>query len=302
MRFYARRPVQLAGLAMALGLAACSSDSNSPPSDAITAEDAESIGYALMGSIEGSALAMTDFSFSPFGPVLAVGPTFRTARPQALMFAGPTDCPSFEPDPAPDADSDGVPDAMTYSFDSETCDEETADGTIDYSGAVHVSDPGATLGYDLTIDGLRIHFTPSGAGSTESIDWDGFRSLRGSSSAILLDEAFEFGYSIGGDQLILLRTTWDLDFVADTPGSITYGDLPAGTLSVDGGFDIVGDNARFILIVDTVQPLDYDPLCADFVGGVIRAWAQGRESEGAVQVTFNACGVAPSVVFVSNPT
>lgn len=302
MRFYARRPVQFAGLALALALAACSSDSNEPSSDAITAEDAESIGFAIMGSLQGSTIALTQFDFSPVGPLLATGPAARITRPSALMFGGPTDCPSFEPDPAPDADEDGVPDDMTYDFGSGTCDEEAEDGSINYSGSVRVTDPGATLGYDLTIDGLRIQFTPSGPGQSERIDWDGFRSLRGSSSAILLDEAFEFAFSIGGDQLFSLNTTWDLDFVADTPGSITWSSLPAGSLTVDGGFDIVGDGARFILIVDTVQPLDYDPLCADFVGGVVRAWAQGRESEGAVQVTFNACGVAPTVVFVSNPT
>ncbi|HSE27983.1 MAG TPA: hypothetical protein VLA95_07100, partial [Gemmatimonadales bacterium] len=78
-------------------------------------------------------------------------------------------------------------------------------------------------------------------------------------------------------------------------------DLPAGDLDVDGGFVVEGQGERFILVVNTLAPLSWDPVCFDFVGGTVRVYAQGRESEGAVQVTFNACGVAPSIVFVSNP-
>lgn len=301
MRFPARRSLQIAGLALILGLAACGSDSTAPQSNSITEADAESIGYAVMGSLYGSAFGMTYYEFSLFGPLLARGPAAAAVRGNVQFFS-PTSCPSYEPDPFPDADTDGVPDNTTFSFDSETCDTSNESGTTDYHGAVRVTDPGANLGYDLDIIGLGITYTPADDSPTEGIEWDGFRQLRGNASAISLAEGFDFRYLADGSPVLRMRTEWDVDFVADVAGSIAFGsDLPAGDLDVDGGFVVEGQGERFILVVNTLAPLSWDPVCFDFVGGTVRVYAQGRESEGAVQVTFNACGVAPSIVFVSNP-
>jgi hypothetical protein len=244
---------------------------------------------------------MTDYEFSLFGPLaLSRGPAL-SVRGNPQLFS-PTSCPSFEPDPAPDGDTDGVPDNTVFSFDSDTCDETNESGTTDYFGSVRVSDPGTNVGYDLEINGLGITFTPSGAGNTEGIRWDGFRSLHGNSSVITLDEGFEFSYLVGPGTVLRLRTQWDVNFIADEAGTIAFGsDLPAGELDVDGALTAEGEGERFILVVNTLVPLAFDPLCYDFVGGTFRAYAQGREGEGAVQVTFNACGVAPTIVFVSNP-
>jgi hypothetical protein len=301
MRFHPRRPVQIAGLALALGLAACGGDSTAPRSDSISEADAESIGYAVMGSLYGSLYGMTDYEFSLFGPLFSVQGTALGVRGNPQLFS-PTSCPSFEPDPFPDADGDGVPDNTVFSFDSATCDETTESGTTNYFGSVRVSDPGSNVGYDLEINGLGITFTPAGPGNSEGIRWDGFRALQGNSSAISLDEDFEFRYLVGPSTVLRLRTQWDVSFLADVAGSIEFGSvLPAGDLDVDGAVTAEGEGERFILVVNTLAPLVWDPVCDDFVDGTVRIFAQGRESEGAVQVNFNACGVAPTIVFVSNP-
>src|SRR5690606_38531563 len=117
MRFHPRWPVQFAGLALALGLAACGGDSTAPRSDSITEADAEPIGYTVMGSLYGSLYGLTDYQFSLFGPLAAARGPMLGVRGNPQLF-GPTDCPSFEPDPEPDADADGVPDNTVYSFDS----------------------------------------------------------------------------------------------------------------------------------------------------------------------------------------
>lgn len=302
MRFHARRPLQIAGLALALGLAACGGDSTAPRSDSITEADAESIGYAVMGSLYGSLYGLTDYEFSLSGPIAPSRGPVLSVRGNPQLFS-PTSCPSFEPDPFPDADTDGVPDNTVFSFDSDACDGTTESGTTDYSGSIRVSDPGANLGYDLEINGLGVTFTPAGEGNTEGIRWDGFRSLQGNSSVITLDEGFEFDYLVGPSTVLRLNTQWDVSFIADVTGSIVFGaDLPAGDLDVDGAFTAEGEGERFILVVNTLTPLAFDPVCYDFVGGTFRVYAQGRESEGAVQVTFNECGVAPTIAFVSNPT
>ena len=301
MRFHPRRSMQIAGLALALGLAACGGDSTAPRSDSITEADAESIGYAVMGSLYGSLYGLTDYEFSLFGPLFSVGGPALGVRGNPQLFS-PTSCPSFEPDPFPDADTDGVPDNTLFSFDSDTCDETTETGTTNYFGSVRVSDPGTNVGYDLEINGLGITYTPVGPGNTEGIRWDGFRSLQGNASVISLDEGFDFSYLVGPSTVIRLRTQWDVSYVADVAGSIVFGDpLPAGDLDVDGALTAEGEGERFILVVNTLAPLAYDPVCDDFVDGTFQVYAQGREGEGAVQVNFNACGVAPTIVFISNP-
>ena len=303
MRTTVRRSAQFAGLSLVLALAACGGDSTSPTSDSIAEEDAEAIGFAVAGSLYGSLYGITDYEFSLFGPlVLNRGPAAAAYRGNIQLFS-PTSCPSFEPDPYPDTDADGVPDNTTFSFNSESCDSSDETGTTDYHGSVQVSDPGSNAGYDLEINGLGITFTPADpAQDSEGIEWDGFRNLQGNSSAVSLAEAFDFRFQIDGSTLVRLRTQWDVDFLADVDGSIVFGDpVPAGDLDVDGALTVEGEGQRFILVVNTLSPLGWDPACGDFTSGTFRAFAQGREGEGAVQVTFNACGVAPTIVFVSGP-
>lgn len=303
MHPHLRSSVQSAGLALALGLAACGGDSTSPSSDSITADDAESVGYAVMATVYSSAYGMMDYEFSLFGPLFAArGPAAASFRSDIAKFS-PTSCPSFEPDPFPDADEDGVPDNTVFSFDSATCDDESESGITDYFGSVRVSDPGANAGYDLDINGLGIDFTPADPEQpTEGIRWDGFRSLNGNASAVSLSEGFAFRFLVDDATVLRMATQWDVDFLADTPGTIAFGEiLPAGDLDVDGALTVEGEGQRFILVVNTLDPLAWDPVCEDFVDGTFRAYAQGRESEGAVQVSFNACGVAPTIVFLSNP-
>ena len=303
MHFAVRRPVQFAGLALVLGLAACGGDSNSPTSDSITADDAESVGYAVMANLYSSAYGMMDYEFSLFGPLFtARGPAAASFRSDIAKFS-PTSCPSYEPDPFPDADEDGVPDNTVFSFDSATCDTETESGITNYFGSVRVSDPGANAGYDLDINGLGITLTPADPQQpTEGIRWDGFRSLSGNASAVSLDEGFAFRFLQDNETVLRMATQWDVAFLADVPGSIAFGEvLPAGDLDVDGALTVEGQGQRFILVVNTLDPLAWDPLCEDFVDGTFRVFAQGREGEGVIQVSFNACGVAPTIVFLSNP-
>lgn len=309
MRFHSRFPARFAGLVLALALAACGDEGappgpgpspEDPPPGGLTAADARPIADAVIPGLFLSIAAITQPMPSLAGPLFGVAEAATLGA--GARLSSPVSCPSFEPDPFPDADTDGVPDNTVFSFDSDTCDETTESGTTNYFGSVRVSDPGANLGYDLEINGLGITFTPAGPGNSEGIRWDGFRSLQGNSSVITLDEGFDFSYLVGPSTVVRLRTQWDVSFVADVAGSIAFGsDLPAGDLDVDGALTAEGEGERFILVVNTLAPLAFDPLCYDFVGGTIRIYAQGRESEGAVQVTFNACGVAPTIVYVSNP-
>ena len=299
-----RRPrsLHLAGLSLLLGLVACSSDDTGPSSSPITEDNAETIGQAVISNVYASASGLSNFEFNIGGPALALAGRGSAVRSLGRAFFSETSCPSFMPDPFPDADEDGIPDNTTFSFDSATCDQDFEDGSVNYSGNVIVSDPGSTLGYDLEIDDLAIVFTPT-AGDPEAIQWDGDRSLRGGPNSLSLHEAFDFTYFADGSALVRLRTGWDVNFAADEPGSISeVGMLPAGDLTVDGGFNVEGPGEQYLLQVETVSPLQYDPACLDFVGGTLRAFVRGDEGEGAVQVTWGACGTEPNIIFVGQTT
>jgi hypothetical protein len=294
--------MHLAGLSLLVGLAACSSDDNGPSSGSITEDNAETIGQAVIANVYASASGFFTYEFNLEGPAFALSGTGSATRGLGRAFFSETSCPSFMPDPFPDADEDGIPDNTTFSFDSATCDQNDENGSVNFSGNVIVSDPGSALGYDLEIDDLSIVFTPT-AGDPEAIQWGGDRSLRGGPNSLSLHEAFDFTYFADGSALVRLRTGWDVNFTADEPGSITeVGPLPLGDLSVDGGFNVEGPGEQFLLQVETVSPLQYDPACFDFVGGTLRAYVRDNEGEGAVQVTWGACGTEPSIIFVGQTT
>ena len=302
MGYRRSRPLHLAGLSLVLGLAACGGDDAGPSSSPITEDNAPTIGQAVIANVYASASGLSNYEFNIGGPALAVARAGFATRSLASAFFSEDSCPSFMPDPFPDADADGVPDNTTFSFDSPSCDQSGGDGSINYSGNVIVSDPGSSLGYDLVIDDLAITFTPT-VGDPEAIGWGGERSLRGGPNSLSLHEAFDFTYFANGSALVRLRTGWDVDFTADEPGSISeVGMLPAGDLTVDGGFNVEGPGEQYLLQVETVSPLQYDPACLDFVGGTLRAYVRGEEGEGAVQVTWGACGTEPNIIFVGQTT
>jgi hypothetical protein len=304
MRFHSRFPARLAGLMLALGAAACGGDSTTarpdplptePPPGGLTEGDAVTVTLAVFTGLHFSIAAITETTPSPGGPLSGV--VFGIAQGTGLRLSSEAGCPSFEPDPFPDDDGDGVPDRTTFSFDSAACDIDVSAGTVDRRGTFLVSDPGPGPGYDLAFVGVGVTVIPRGGAADEALS-SGTRRLRGNGSAVSLEEAVDFRYRRNAVPTFRHRTDWRVDFTAEEPGTITSRLLPDGEFEVQGLLTYEEDATRFDLVVETVAPVGFDSGCTSFERGTVRAYLQGREGEGEVRMTFNGCGAAPTITFV----
>ena len=118
----------------------------------------------------------------------------------------------------------------------------------------------------------------------------------------------------GTSSLTVARTSSDgsasianslsLSFTADSGSSITQGQpLPSGTIAATGNYGWVRGSENYSFQVTTPTALRYDASCSSefkITSGVLRATLQGTGANGFVRLTFNGCGVAPSVIFLKN--
>lgn len=278
---------RLLGLLLATAALGACSDDTGPQDTPITAQDAATIGAAAASTADLALVAIApgvpDFS-TGFLPFLAVGrrvPGLHLAPPDSLP-----NCPAAAD--ATDTDGDGVPDDATWTFNAADCTRTDLEGNSSVvTGAVGISDPGLTPGYDLSIQALSARFYQSGDPDPAlQLDLDGTWGLRGTSDALTLDQHYNFALTFDGHTTVLANT---LDVAFDAAaGDIAWGvPLPDGTLSIDGQWQVTAADRAYQLVLNTLTPLAYDDACGGFVGGALQAFGDG----GMVTVTWTACGV-----------
>jgi len=303
-------------LMVAVGASACGSDEpattqlNSQNADAVAAGVLGALGVSV-GGLTSEAVDVNAYS-SLFGPGTFVQSTagLRNTGGTLPSFSAPDGCPSFTPDPPPDTDQDGVPDNTLFSFEDPYCNflDQTTGNTLFLRGSVRISDPAsAVIGFDISFNQWAAGIVPAGGSQPDLVlTWDGTRSLRGQTSLITLDENFGFGLVVSGQESSA-HTEGSLAFAPVAGSAIDFnGPLPDGTLDWNGTFQARGPEGFFLLSVTTVETLVYDSSCqtsrqanpGNLVGGVIRVAAASNDGAGAVQVTFQGCGVDPQVVFI----
>ena len=295
----------------AVTAAACSDDS---PNQELTAANSDEVAASAMSAMNLSLAGMGDdaIDIGAFGGLLG-GPAFAMAFPngQPAGFNAPDGCPSFTPDPEPDADQDGGPDNTLYTFTEEFCTIQGEGGTLIMTGSVRVSDPASVeIGFD--IDFTQLTFATFEAGATEpafAVVMDGTRSLRGQSTSLTLDENISVFVQAQGQQAGF-SSDGSLAFTPEA-GSVIDFDLPLpnGTIDWNGTFSAQSPEGFFVLNVQTIQLLGYDASCPNpenadgsIVDGVLQIAAGSNDGAGIVRITFNGCGVEPTVVFIGATT
>lgn len=305
MRSPISRFLHLATLALglALGLAACGGDGDGgvggPGPEPVPEPDPASAPIDPERPVAVAQFVLPSLSRSLIG---LLGPSAATHGP--LGDFPPPDvagCPGFFPDPPPDADRDFIPDGVTFSYDAAACDVTDGADITDHHGALRLSDPDPAPDRDYTLDylGYGLRWTSTEFDVTDDSESNGTQSLRGNSSAVTLAERLDFLYAADAMDEYRVRSEWDLDFTAAVPGSIIGPGLPAGTVDLHGRIVVHELGVRHAFVIETLEPLVYAINCVPLVGGTFRAYAEGREAEGEVRITFRACGTPPTVVFVA---
>lgn len=278
---------RLLGLALAAGALAACSDDTGPNYTPITAADAASIGAAAASTADLAVAAISpgvpDFSTGLL-PFLAVG----RQLPGGLALSPPDslpNCPAAA-DTA-DTDGDGVPDDATWVFNAGDCTRTDIEGNASVvTGAVGVSDPGLTPGYNLNIQALSARYFETGhTDPSLQLDLDGMWALRGTSDALSLDQNYRFALMVLGESATLTNDL-QVDFAAAEGTAIAWGaPLPDGLLAINGNWEVTGRDETRRLTLTTIEPLVYDDTCGGLTGGVLMAAGSG----GQVVVTWTGC-------------
>jgi hypothetical protein len=282
----ATRILSAALVAASVGLGACS-DSSGPSTTPLSASNAAAVGDAMASTADlvVGALnpAVPDFSG---GALLFAG---GRSLGQGINFAAPdslTTCPAASD--LTDTDGDGVPDNATWTFTATDCTQTDVEGNRSVvTGAVTISDPGLTAGYDLHLTHMLMQFYQSGAATPlVSLGMNGDWALRGTSDALSLDQDYRVAVTVQ-NQTVTLTNNLAVNFDVENGSAISWGvPLPNGTLGIDGDWQVVSSSESHSLHLSTPQPLSYDATCGGIVAGILDAYGTG----GAVRVTWTGCG------------
>jgi hypothetical protein len=299
------RPVHTGTLAASLMilLAACGDDSNSPSNDdsAIDQTEAQSIADEVSAELAGISSSFSLGDLANPGGDAAVRAGYR--GPGALVRI--PGCPTFSDDTPADTDEDGVPDDLTLSYDPEVCILANRAGTAEFTlrGEIRVQDLSATdVAGRLSFDDFRAQFVYGDR--TFSREVDGALRAQFSGQEVAASDSTTVVQKVTGRPDATLAKALTIHFAATNEDFALDQPLPDGDFSVDGILRRTSGDRRRTLEVITTSLLEYDASCLNdnrIVDGSLVIHFDSETHEATVMVSYNGCGVAPTVTLVSGP-
>jgi hypothetical protein len=224
-----------------------------------------------------------------------------------LSFPAVAGCPTASN--TTDADGDGIPDDVTFTYTNPPCTTTGFfGGTLDVTGTVRVQDSSLTTdtAYALTFTNLAWQFTDTAGTLTYTATRNGKRSRAGNGSGITLavtDTVRRARPQITAIATIAKDLVWR--FVATTPGTIQVDQpLPGGTIAVTGNWHWTRSTEDWTLTVATPTPLVYDATCTTTAqrikAGRVTMAGTIAGVPGTLVIDWSACGKRPSRTFVSS--
>jgi len=278
-----------------LGSWGCDNSLLPPPAVTPDLEQAEAFGSTIDNHTQDLLLAFNIQEFLLFElPLKALPGSDAVPSPRIAS------CPLLDNDL--DADGDGIPDDVTFSFTGNDCTIYVDPvGTFTQSGTIHIVDRGEAPGYQLTFDQYRVHRTTLGSLDTATITVDGTWDVTATTTtATLLESVVVTTDETIGGTVVASRATydWKAVFTADGMNEVDLSiPLPTGILAVSGDTTWQQGKTSFSYRISTPQLLAYDSTCRqgpEFLTGRIQA-AQVNAEGAFVHLRYTGCAVDPII-------
>lgn len=274
----------LAAMAVAFSLTACSDNSTSPSSGALSASQAQDVADVVAtdadAMIDASTITSTGVALAP-----------RSSSPYAAPCS-----PAISPNPPANSDGDAVPDSVRLDFAG--CSFSRGIFDFEVSGLIDITDPVPApdnFGIRSVFTDFTSKRTLQGTARTLTMVFNGTRQITGNSSSINhLITNFETDITLPRGATVHHVKNWNGTFTADVAGSIVAGQpLPSGILNVAGTSQWSRGADEAFSIVVTTSGLHYDATCTiapKFDAGTITAVVTRGETVTNVIIQHTACG------------
>jgi len=294
---------------LAISLAGCSSSSTGPNAQ-LTSAQVQTIGASVATEIESSLILMTPGAATTAAPAPRWVLGARGVAPgvsATMQWSAVPSCPTVTPYPFLDSDGDGVPDNVQLSFTLPACSFTDANGTLEVTGTLGVSDPQPqTAGLTATATATQLRDVILDASNVQvlAITHNGSWSVAASSNGVLESYGVNTVVEVQGRAPVTITNAWLGGFTPAQGAALSLGEpLPAGTLTAAGGFSLSDGTNAFVLTLDTSTPLSYDPVtCAgqpsSLTAGEVHATLNSAGPKGYLSVQWTNCA-APTYVFVA---
>ena len=280
----------LVALVAVLALTACGSSggSNTAGFNDIGEDFAEDIGAA-----------MDEFTFAD-----ATSPKASAASVSSQALPA---CIITNPNPPTDSDGDGMPNQATLTYTN--CTRIGGAGNVwTMNGSRIFSDPdgssatNTTAGFDMQIVSPGFVFekrTPGGV-LLKKMTRNGNRAPRLNAGTIRLQHSLTTLIERPSGLLATNVNNLLMIFTPAAGQAIAFNQpLPNGTVTITGSFSHTRGATNYNVNVSTPSALQHGAACASqrFVGGQLRLVFSGTGPVGTLDISFNACGTAPTLVF-----
>lgn len=217
------------------------------------------------------------------------------------VLINPRDC--AEVSDSEDSDSDGAPDAATYTFALPACGfTGFRGGTLEITGTIVLSDPTplvSDFAYQSTLTDFTWRFTSPNQQRSYAAIRNGTRVLTGNAAGFSLSNTItvERTYPVRDPSSVSHNLL--LSFTPAAGESLTLGEpLPDGSFSRSGTFTWSRNGRTRTFVVTTVAPLEWDASCTTdrkIVAGEIHATL----GDGSyISTVWTGCGEDPTRTFV----
>ena len=200
-----------------------------------------------------------------------------------------------------------MPDDFILTLLADSCTISIDSSTVQLSGSLRITDPGASAGFIISYTNLQIRASHPN-GNLYQIGLNGSRIVTATTTASLHEDVLlTFTTRSGGiEHSGSISQNWLAIFTPATGATVDLdAPLPDGTLSLGGRGTWTENGQTVAFQVVTPTPLVRDADCASprsIISGQLQTYAVGNQGAAYIYCQFIGCGVDPIITVSARPS